>query len=235
MFMDPIAREVMARLVASGRANVRMDGQGVINWDDPTNPTGKRHLNPDMFDDALARLRQAGSGGTVSPPAPSYPQATGKPQPDPPADTWNRVVERQREAREGVRNHSARHRDWKGVPREQRDEIVRRTRSQPWISHWQDTEIAERAGLSRRLSPADYAAHEREMVPLRQRARREWIVFGVIALIVLLGVPMAIVALVEANSGPPAGGWGTGGGGSLFLFIALIRGWWRARPTPSRS
>ncbi len=74
MYMDPIAREVMMRLEASGRPNVRMDAYGNISWDDPTNPTGARHLTPDMFDDALVRLAEESTGRVKSLAIPSYPQ-----------------------------------------------------------------------------------------------------------------------------------------------------------------
>ena len=56
MPMDPVADEIMERLAASGRANVRMDADGTIMWDDPTALTGVQSLRPAMFADALARL-----------------------------------------------------------------------------------------------------------------------------------------------------------------------------------
>jgi hypothetical protein len=56
MPMDPVADEIMERLAASGRANVRRDADGTILWDDPTALTGVQVLRPAMFADALARL-----------------------------------------------------------------------------------------------------------------------------------------------------------------------------------
>ncbi len=58
MPIDPIAYEIMEKLEASGRANVRMDVDGGITWDDPAALTGVQYLRPDMFADALARLDQ---------------------------------------------------------------------------------------------------------------------------------------------------------------------------------
>ncbi|MGI8856662.1 MAG: hypothetical protein ACR2JW_13005 [Thermomicrobiales bacterium] len=56
MPIEPIAYEIMEKLEASGRANVRMDADGGIMWDDPTALSGVQYLRPDMFADALARL-----------------------------------------------------------------------------------------------------------------------------------------------------------------------------------
>jgi hypothetical protein len=58
MPIDPLASELMEKLHASGRANVRMDVDGSIMWDDPTALTGVQSLRPDMFAAALARLDQ---------------------------------------------------------------------------------------------------------------------------------------------------------------------------------
>lgn len=58
MPVDPLANELMEKLHASGRANIRMDADGSIMWDDPTALTGVQYLRPDMFADALARLDQ---------------------------------------------------------------------------------------------------------------------------------------------------------------------------------
>ena len=58
MPMDSVAAKVMEKLEASGRANVRMDVDGTIIWDDPTALAGVQSLRPDMFADALARLEE---------------------------------------------------------------------------------------------------------------------------------------------------------------------------------
>jgi hypothetical protein len=56
MPIDPLADELIAKLRASGRANVRMDADGGIMWDDPTALTGVQYLRPAQFGDALAQL-----------------------------------------------------------------------------------------------------------------------------------------------------------------------------------